>query len=76
MLIGHTDDVRCLKAQHGSLFSCSDDKSIRIWNLEILLAPESFIKTCYSTSLIKKHGYPKQVDDYGRTALMLVSRYG
>jgi WD40 repeat protein len=76
VLVGHTDDVRCLKARHGSLISCSDDKSIRVWNMQILLAPIDFIKTCYSTALIKTHGYPTDLDAHGRTALMLVSRYG
>jgi F-box/WD-40 domain protein 7 len=33
-LKGHTGVIRCLKADSQKILSCSDDKTIKIWNIE------------------------------------------
>jgi WD40 repeat protein len=76
VMIAHNDEIRSLHAHGSFLYTGSSDKTVRVWNLQMLLAPSVFLKTCFSVSTMKEQGYPTKVDSQGRTALMLMASYG
>lgn len=76
---GHSGAIFCAAVSDETLYTGSVDKTVRMWNLQLIMAPKAYLQ-CYTLKrlqeLVEAKVDLKQEDCYDRNLLMLLCSFG